>query len=115
MQCLVEVKGPLEKFSHANPWIEHGLPKKIEGESSLWQKKVPKARGKCGVNAGQYCKEVVLERANSTFSPVQWCISGRTSWKLAFHLKVMASLYAALALLLRIWRSTERLWLPGMS
>jgi hypothetical protein len=43
---------------------------KIEGESSLWQKKVPKVWGKCGVNAGQYCKEVVLERANSAFSLV---------------------------------------------
>ncbi len=46
------------------------MPEKIEGEFSLWQKKVPKIQGKFGVNAGQYCKEVVLERANSTFSPV---------------------------------------------
>ncbi len=43
---------------------------KIESEFSLWQKKVPKVRGKCGVNAGQYCQEVVLECANSAFSPV---------------------------------------------
>jgi hypothetical protein len=27
---LVEVKGPLEKFPCTNPWIEHGLTKKIE-------------------------------------------------------------------------------------
>jgi hypothetical protein len=43
---------------------------KIEDEFNLWQKKVPKVRWKCGVNAGQYCQEMVLECANSTFSPV---------------------------------------------
>jgi hypothetical protein len=68
--CLVEVKGPLEKLPHTNPWIEHGMMEKIEGEFSLWQKKVPKVRGTCGVDASQYCQEMVLERANSTFSPV---------------------------------------------
>jgi hypothetical protein len=67
---LVEVEGTLEKFPRTNPWIEHGLMEKIEGEFSLWQKKVPKVRWKCGVNAGRNCKEVVLERANSAFSPV---------------------------------------------
>ncbi len=41
---------------------------KIEGEFSLWQKKVPKVRGKCRVNAGQYVQEMALESANSTFS-----------------------------------------------
>jgi hypothetical protein len=61
---LVEVKGTLEKFACTNPWIEHGLTEKIEGEFSLWQKKVQKVRWKCGVNAGQNCKEVVLECAN---------------------------------------------------
>jgi hypothetical protein len=68
--CLVEIKGALEKFPRAKPWIEHGLTEKIEGEFSLWQKKVPTVQGKCGVNASQYCQEMVLERANSTFSPV---------------------------------------------
>jgi hypothetical protein len=68
--CFVEVKGTLEKFPGANPWIESGLPEEIEGEFSLWQKKVSKVWGKCGVNAGQYCQEMVLERANSAFSPV---------------------------------------------
>jgi hypothetical protein len=67
---LVEVKGTLEKFPCANPLIECGLTEEIEGEFSLWQKKVPKVQGKCGVDAGQYCQEMVLERANSTFSPV---------------------------------------------
>jgi hypothetical protein len=43
-RCLVEVKGPLEKFPHTNPWIESGLTEKIEGKFSLWQKKVPKVR-----------------------------------------------------------------------
>jgi hypothetical protein len=36
-QCLVEVKGPLEKFPCPNPWIERGLPEKVEDEFSLWQ------------------------------------------------------------------------------
>ncbi len=49
--CLVEVKGPLEKFPCTNPCIGHGLKEKIEGEFSLWQKKVPKERGKCRVDA----------------------------------------------------------------
>ncbi len=43
-RCLVEVEGPLEKFPCTNPWIESGLMEKIEGEFSLWQKKVPKVR-----------------------------------------------------------------------
>jgi hypothetical protein len=60
----------LDKFPCTNPWIEQGLTEKIEGEFSLWQKKVPKVWWKCGVDAGKNCKEVVLERANSTFSPV---------------------------------------------
>jgi hypothetical protein len=67
---FVEVKGTLEKFPCTNPWIEHGLPEKVEGELSLWQKKVQKVRKKCIINASQYCKEDVLERANSSFSPV---------------------------------------------
>ncbi len=68
--CLVDVKGTLEKYPRANPWIERGLTEKIEGEFSLWQKKVPTVWGKCGVNAGQYCQEMVLEHVNSAFSPV---------------------------------------------
>ena len=67
---LVEVKGSLEKFPCTNPCIESGLTEKIEGELSLWEKKVPKVRWKGGVNAGKNCQEVVLERANSTFSLV---------------------------------------------
>jgi hypothetical protein len=43
---------------------------KIEGEFSLWQMKVPKVQWKGGVDAGKNCQEVVLERANSAFSPV---------------------------------------------
>ncbi len=50
--CLVEVKGPFKKFPRANPWIKRGLMEKIEGEFGLWQRKVPKVRWKCGVNAG---------------------------------------------------------------
>ncbi len=68
--CLVEVEGPLEKFQCTNPWIESGLAEKIEGEFSLWQKKVPKVWWKGGVDAGKNCQEVVLECANSAFGPV---------------------------------------------
>jgi hypothetical protein len=64
---LIEVEGVLEKFPRTNPWIESVLMEKIEGEFSLWQKKVPKVRWKGGVNAGKNCQEVVLERANSAF------------------------------------------------
>ncbi len=46
------------------------MPEKIEGEFSLWQKKVPKVWGKCGVEVSQYCKEVVLECVDSMFNPV---------------------------------------------
>jgi hypothetical protein len=67
---LVEVEGTLEIFPCTNPWVEHGLREKIEGEFSLWQKKVPEVRWKCKVDAGQNCKEVVLERANSALSLV---------------------------------------------
>jgi hypothetical protein len=78
--CLVEVKGTLEKFPCTNPWIEHGLAEKIEGEFSLWQKKVPKVWGKCGVDASQYCQEIVLERAIAGSARFWQCISGGTSW-----------------------------------
>ncbi len=67
---LVQVEGSLEKFPCNNLWIESGLTEKIEGEFSLWQKKVPKVRWKGGINAGKSCQEVVLECANSMFSPV---------------------------------------------
>jgi hypothetical protein len=33
---LVEVEGTLKKIPPTNPWIEHGLTEKIEGEFSLW-------------------------------------------------------------------------------
>jgi hypothetical protein len=67
---LVEVKGPLEKFPCTYPWSECGLTDKIEGEFSLWQKKVPKVWWKGRVNAGKNCQEMVLECANSMFSLV---------------------------------------------
>jgi hypothetical protein len=76
---LVEVKGPLEKFPLTNPWIESGLMEKIEGEFSLWQKKVPKVWWKGGVYAGKNCQEVVLEHANGAFSLIWQYMSGGTS------------------------------------
>jgi hypothetical protein len=93
--CLVEVEGTLDKFPCTNPWIKSGLTEKIEGELSLWQKKVPKVRWKGGVNTVQNCQEVVLERANSAFSlvlemPVRWdklefCIPLEGDCFLVFH------------------------------
>jgi hypothetical protein len=76
---LVEVEGTLEKFPCTNPMIEHGLMEKIEGKFSLWQKKVPKVRGKCGVDAGQNCKEVFLECAIVRSARLWGCMSGGTS------------------------------------
>jgi hypothetical protein len=68
--CLVEVEGPLEKFICTNPWIKLGLTEKIEGEFSLWQKRVPKELWKGRVDVSKNGQEVVLECANSAFSPV---------------------------------------------
>ncbi len=93
--CLVEVEEPLEKFPCTNPWIESGLTEKIEGGLGLWKKKVPKVWWKGGVNTGKNCQEVVLERANSAFSPVlaihvQWdklefCIPFEGDCFVVFH------------------------------
>ncbi len=88
---FVEVEGSLEKFPRTNPWIEHGLMEKIEGEFSLWQKKVPKVQWKCGVDASKNCKEVVLECANSAFSPV---VAMHVRWdKLEFHVPLEGDFY----------------------
>jgi hypothetical protein len=100
--CLVEVKGTLEKLPCANPWIECGLTEEIEDEFSLWQKKVPKVWEKCRVDAGLYCQKWSLNVQIAHSAWFQQCISGGTSWNFAFLLKVMASLYATLATLLRI-------------
>ena len=74
------------------------MPEKVEGEFSLWHKKVPKVGGKYGIDAGQYCKELFLECANSAFTPV----AAMQIWQDKLE-------YAALASLSRIWRSIERL------
>jgi hypothetical protein len=96
---LVEVEGTLEKIPCTNPWIERGLTEKIEGEFSLWQKKVPKVRWKGRVNAGKNCQEVVLERGNSAFSLV---LAMHVQWdKLEFCIPLEGDCFldAALALL----------------
>jgi hypothetical protein len=70
---LLKSKGPRKKSQTlilGLRLIESGLMEKIEGEFCLWQKTVPKVRWKGRVNAGKNCQEVVLERVNSTFSPV---------------------------------------------
>jgi hypothetical protein len=105
---FVEVKGALKKIPRTDPRIEHGLTEKIEDEFSMWQKKIQKVRWKGGANGGKNSQEVVLERANSVFSLI---LAMHVRWdKLEFcvPLEVIASLYAALALLSKIWRSTKR-------
>jgi hypothetical protein len=94
---LVEVEWTFKKFPCTNPWIEHGLTEKIEGELSLWKKKDPKEQWKSGVDAGQNCQEMVLERANSVFSPV---LVMHIRWdKLEFCVPLEGDFfYAALAL-----------------
>jgi hypothetical protein len=69
-RCLVEVEEPMEKFPCTNPWIESGLMEMIEGDFSLWQKKVPKIQWKGAVNIGKNSQKVVLECENSAFSLV---------------------------------------------
>ena len=52
--------------------------------------------------------DAVFGRRMARSARLRRCMSGGTSWNVAFHVKVMASLYAELASLSRIWRSTER-------
>ncbi len=60
---LVEVEGSLEKFPCTNPCIESGLTEKIEGELSLWEKKVPKVRWKGKVMLAKWSLNVQIARS----------------------------------------------------
>jgi len=107
---LVEIKRPLKEFPSTDLRIQSGLPKKIEGKFSLWEKEIPKVGRKSGIDSCQDCQEVVLECVNDALHPITAMHFRGASWNLAFHLKVIASLYVELASLSRIWRSTERPW-----
>jgi hypothetical protein len=39
---LVEIKRPLKELPCADPRVDCGLTKQIEGEFGLWEKEVPK-------------------------------------------------------------------------
>jgi hypothetical protein len=67
---LVEVKGTLKVLPSADPWVESGLPKEIEGQFCLWEKQVPEIRGKCSVHPCQDRQEVALERADGALRPI---------------------------------------------
>ncbi len=66
-QRLVEVEGTLEKIPRTDSWVKQCLVEKIEGELGLWKEKAPKVRGKCRINTGQNCKELVLECVKGVF------------------------------------------------
>jgi hypothetical protein len=68
----------------------------------LREKKVPKVRWKGHINAGQDCQEVVLECVHSVLRPIAVMHVRRDKLKVAFHLKVIASLQAEQASLSRI-------------
>jgi hypothetical protein len=67
---LVEVKRTLKIPPSANPWVESGLPKEIEGQFRLWEQQVPDIRGKRRVYPCQDRQEVALECANSALCSI---------------------------------------------
>jgi hypothetical protein len=60
---LVEVKGTLEIPPSADPQVESGLPKEIEGQFHLWEKQVPEIWRKRSIYPCQDRQEVALESA----------------------------------------------------
>jgi hypothetical protein len=48
---LVEIKGPLKEFPSTDPRVQSGLPKKIKGKFSLWEKEIPQIRRKGGIDS----------------------------------------------------------------
>jgi len=60
---LVEIERPLKE-------IQSGLPKKIEGKFSLWEKEIQKVGRKSGIDSCQNCQEVVLECASGALRPI---------------------------------------------
>ncbi len=49
--CFVEIKRLLKELPCADPRVDCGLKKQIEGEFGLREKEVPKVGGKCSINA----------------------------------------------------------------
>ena len=98
----------MKELPCTDPRVDSGLTQKIEGEFGLWEKEVPNVGWKIRIDFNQNCQEVVLDGANGVLCLIAAMHVRGMSWKVAFYLKVMASLYAKLASLSRIWRSTER-------
>ena len=67
---LVEIEGPLKEFPSTDPRVQSGLPKKIEGKFSLWEKEIPQVGRKSGIDSCEDCQEVVLEGANNPLRPI---------------------------------------------
>ncbi len=67
---LVEVKGTLEILPSADPRVESGLPKEIEGQLRLGEKQVPEIWGKRRVYPCQDRQEVALECADGALRPI---------------------------------------------
>ena len=69
-RCLFEVKGTLEILPSADPRVESGLPKKIEGQFGLWEKQVSEIQGKRRVYPCQDRQEVALESADGALHTI---------------------------------------------
>ncbi len=68
------------------------MTKEIESEFCLWEQEIPKIRWKRCIDAGQDFQEVVLEGANGPLCPIAAMHARGNKLRVAFHLKVMASL-----------------------
>ncbi len=67
------------------------MPEEVEGELTLGEEQVPQVWWKCRVDSSKDGNKVILEGPDDAFGPVATrCMSGRTSWNLACHAKVIA-------------------------
>ena len=48
---LVEIERPLKEFPSTDPRVQSGLPKKIEGKFSLWEKEIPQVGRESGIDS----------------------------------------------------------------
>jgi hypothetical protein len=69
-RCLVEIERPLKEFPSTDPRVQSGLPKKIEGKFSLWEKEIPQVGRESGIDSCEDCQEMVLESANGALRPI---------------------------------------------
>jgi hypothetical protein len=68
--CLVEVERPLKKSHALILGLSMACQRRLRVSLACGRRRSQRY-GEHTVDAGQYNKEVLLERANSTFSPVQ--------------------------------------------